>query len=346
MSKYLVDSVNPNGNLQACVVEEYGSCYMYLQGQENEAFGTRAVWVRNLLPAPAQWDKTVMTRGEPPLNIAPHCRYPQGQASLQADQLKLVWLPEGNGVALYEAEELLAIIPPWSGYKGFDGYARDAVGTGLAAWELTVDNVLHQRFAEAQRYWHEWEFGSEWPRIQDSMTKTLHSILGVESNYYAIDGGNWPPKALLRIPRDTGVVLVSIGNCIRPQPNVERGAKEPAAWRRIELGVVLPTRCLDEQVKSYASFLSSLSNYPWEHYTWFGHHHTISCHAWPNPKYTHALLTNTHPQVPDIDFEHQYGDPINMLWCIPITSEEEAMAVREGSAQLAERLPATRWQDC
>ena len=71
-----------------------------------------------------------MKEGFAPLNPIQFCRYPQGQASLQKKSLRVVWLPEGNGASLFEDNNLLALIPPWSRVKGFHGYARDCIGTG------------------------------------------------------------------------------------------------------------------------------------------------------------------------------------------------------------------------
>jgi hypothetical protein len=60
-----------------------------------------------------------MRSGSPSRNPAYHCRHPTARTAPAPKDLHVVWLPEGNGAALYERDEVLAIIPPWSGTKAF-----------------------------------------------------------------------------------------------------------------------------------------------------------------------------------------------------------------------------------
>jgi Suppressor of fused protein (SUFU) len=38
------------------------------------------------------------------------------------------------------------------------------------------------------------------------------------------------------------------------------------------------------------------------------------------------------------------GDPVNVLWFVPISEAERQMAIDQGSEHLASRLPADRWK--
>ena len=98
-----------------------------------------------------------------------------------------------------------------------------------------------------------------------------------ESNYYAIDGNKWPPKALIRVPTEKAVVLITLGICIRPMPKAEMYADEASEIRRIEFAMALPAEFPDDEVQKLASFMSSLSNIPWEDLTWLGEGHTVGC---------------------------------------------------------------------
>jgi hypothetical protein len=131
-----------------------------------------------------------MRSGFPSRNPACYCRDTAGRTAPAADDLRVVWLPEGNGAALYERDEILAIIPPWSGTKGFHGYARDNIGQGPVAWELGSDNVLFERFKQAQSYWQKWEDQEFWPSVQSSQISQLEKVFGRHTKYYAIDGAN------------------------------------------------------------------------------------------------------------------------------------------------------------
>jgi hypothetical protein len=204
MAEVLLEQDGPNGNLYAVVESADDVCYLYLHGAANSNFKTRALWVRNHCAAPDNIDPARMRAGKAPLNPARFCRHPEGLPIPEAESLQLVWLPEGNGVALLEHDEILAIIPPWSGTKGFDGYSRDSVGQGPLAWEFELGNVLIQRIEDAQRYWRQWDEDDPWSGIQSSLLSTIESALGSHSHYYAIDGGEWPPKGLIRIARSEG----------------------------------------------------------------------------------------------------------------------------------------------
>jgi hypothetical protein len=344
MADVLFEDSGPNGNIQAVVEADEDVCFFYLFGAEGSDFGMKSVWVRNHLEAPDTLDVARMRSGAPPSNPKEHCRHPKGLPPLSADQLRVVWLPEGNGAALYENDELLAIIPPWSGMNGFHGYARDNIGEGPLAWEIGTDNVLINRFREAESYWRKWEHDNPWPSIRDAQLSSVEKTLGRHANYYAIDGGEWPPKAIVRIHRPDSVVLVTIGVSVRPQPQVEMATDQPELLRRIELGVVLPPSWSDDATKHFAAYLSGQSNLPWEIYTWMGPGHTIPCDSWKNRRFKFALLQHEHPVVPTPKFEPQFGDPVNILWFVPISAAERKMAIDEGSKKLTKALPKNRWE--
>jgi hypothetical protein len=343
MAEVLFEDVGPNGNIQAVVEADEDVCYFYLFGAEETKFGMKSVWVRNHSPAPDTLNVEGMKAGNPPQNPKAHCRHPAGLPSLKQDQLRVVWLPEGDGAALFEGTELLAIIPPWSGYKGFHGFARDALGDGQLAWEIGDSNVLIDRFQQAESYWQKWD-DNPWPAVQDSLLTNIEKAFGSHTNYYAIDGGNWPPKAIVRIPYADCVVLITLGVSLRPQPQVEMSTEQPELLRRIELGVVLPASWPDEAIKQFASYLSAQSTLPWSRYTWLGAGHTIPCDSWQNRNYDVALLQAHHPAVPNPLFEPMFGDPVNLLWFMPITATERQTAMDQGSPQLIQSLPKNRWQ--
>ncbi len=345
MSEILLEDIGPNGNIQAIVESTAQATYFYLHGAVETDFGVRSVWVRNHGAAPDVLDVAAMQAGEPPANPAPYCRHPQGLPQLERDKLFVIWLPEGNGAALYDEQQPLAIIPPWSGTEEFHGYASECLGEGPVAWELTEDNVLFDRFRAARDYWRQWEGGQVWREVQSTLMRDAESQLGTHSNYYAIDGGCWPPKAILRIPRDACTVFVTVGVCVRPQPNVEMYSEDPELLRRVELGVALPSHWPADAERRVAAYLSGQSNLPWDQYSWLGPGHTVPCDAWCNRQFTYALLQHDHPALPPVSLSAQFGDPVQILWFLPITEAEREIAIEQGSQQLASQLPATRWQE-
>jgi len=344
MVETLLEEVNPNGNIQAVVESDDDSCYFYLFAAPHTQQGTKSVWVRNHTWAPEALEVERMRSGSPSRNPACHCRHTAGRTAPAADDLRVVWLPEGNGAALYERDEIVAIIPPWSGTKGFHGYARDNIGQGPVAWELGPKNVLLERFKQAQSYWQKWEDREFWPSVQSSQISQLEKVFGRHTKYYAIDEGKWPPKAMVRFTTEDCTVLVTVGVALRPQPNVEMATDTPGQLRRIELGAVLPGKWSEDAVQGFGRYVSGQSNLPWSKYTWLGPGHTLPCDSWQNPNHTMALLQREHSGAPRIGLEQLLGDPVNVLWFVPISEEERQVAIDQGGEHLASRLPADRWK--
>lgn len=343
MANVLLEETSPFGNLQAFVEADSRTVYFYLWGGSESEFGTRSVWVRNLSAAPSGLDVAAMREGNPPLNPAAHCRETAAGLLPDQDRLRVVWLPEGNGTALLEGDELLAIIPPWSGEDGFHGYAAGARGEGPLAWGLENDNAMVGRVKAAQAYWSRWDDPSFWPQSQQAMMDCFEKALGEATNYYAIDNNQWPPKALLRFISPERTVLSTLGLSLLAQPNVERATADPAGLRRIELGAVLPSHWSDAAVMKMAAYLSGQSALPWRRFTWLGPGHTIPCDAWDSDAFDHALLSTTHQSTVDCRLPHQFGDPVSILWLIPITAQEREQAITSGSEALWSKLPTERW---
>ena len=341
----LLEEVCPHGNLQVVVEATEGVIYMYLWSGAEIDFETKTVWVRNLDRAPESLDVEAMKEGSPPLNPNRSCRHPLGMDAPNEEDLSVVWLPEGNGVALFEQDEILAIIPPWSGQHGFNGYARDQIGEGPLAWELQPDNILRRRFEEANRYWNSWDQSDFWVSIRDPLMQQIEQVFGTHDKYYAIDGGEWPPKALLRLSTDYGTVLITIGVSIVPQPNVELSTDTPEAYRRIELAALLPFDWTDDEVMQFGANLSGNSTHPWQSYTWLGPGHTITFPGWKNPEFDSALLVYDHPQIERFPLRPVLGDPVNILWYLPITRQERDLATEHGSQTLLKNLSTNRWQE-
>ena len=93
-----------------------------------------------------------------------------------------------------------------------------------------------------------------------------------------------------------------------------------------------------------ARYLGGLSAYPWQALAWFGHGHTVPCGLWGDGALGWALLTREHPSIGASIDEQILGDPVNLLWLLPISEAERDVATAEGAAALLEALPAERWK--
>ncbi len=115
------------------VERDEDSSVAYLCAPDGTVHG--AVWLANHRPAPPVVDLARLNAGLPPLMPRANTRIPTGRRPL--GQLTPLWFEEGDGVALYEDDDLLAVIPGWADMsRGMPGYARDAVGESPFAWAL------------------------------------------------------------------------------------------------------------------------------------------------------------------------------------------------------------------
>lgn len=345
-AKVLLEAISPNGNIQAIVEENGSTVYFYLYGAPETGFGARACWVRNLRKAPPKLDAKGMKRGIPPMLPRDHCRHPEGAPPLTPEELDIVWFEEGDAAALLSDSEVLSVIPSWSGSGGFHGYAHDCIGQSPLCWELGKpdENALFERIARAQEFWDSWATEENpWPSIQTSMCAAIESQIGAYSRLWAIDAGHWPPKALARVDLPDAVALVTIGVSIRPQPGVEMHAEEPEKLRRMELGMCLSNRFPDADIEAVAQYISGQASLPWDQLTWLAEYHTIACGAIPPTKqenYPAVLLLSEPLGSPFVQLPEYRGDPVNLLWMVPITHRELQFAAEWGGEELEARLAA------
>ena len=344
-AEVLLRETSPNGNIEAVVEQDDRVVYFYLAGAPETDFGLKACWVRNLAPAPDDFDGDAMKRGDAPMLPEPFCRHPDGAPAFREDSdLRVVWFEEGDAAALLDGSTILSIIPGWSSMEGFHGFARDCIGESSLCTELDTEaNVLVDRIRRADRFWRSWdEDPSPWPTIQKDLLEAIGRQLGKEKNYYAIDGKNWPPKALLRIDLEDRIVLVTLGVSIRPMPKVEMSHEDPKPYRRIELAMALSKETPEATIEAAMNYLSGQTKLPWSQYTWLGENHTVPCDAFRSSKtmknISAVLLVKERKDLPELALPGLWGDPVNVLWMVGITEKERDYAIEHGSEKLLARL--------
>ncbi|MBN8457924.1 MAG: suppressor of fused domain protein [Verrucomicrobia bacterium] len=340
----VLEEASPHGNLEAIIEQDDRVAHLYLRSPEYEDFGLKTCWIRNLTKAPDTLDVEGMRRGIPPMLPKEFCMHPQGREKLNPDRLRIVWFPEGDGVALLEDDEMLAAIPSWSGFKGFSGYARDCTGQSSLCWRLDDLNEFNARISAAERFWRQWDGdASPWPACQDTFMAAYEAVLGPHSRYFAIDGGYWPPKALVRFDLPDCTYLLTMGISLRPQPAVEMYYEDPVDFRRFEFAACLSREVKDGTISSLASYLSGQSTLPWHQFTFFAHGHTIRCEAFAGDDslrgFTSVLLINCPASAPELNPPRIDGERVSLLWTIPITSEEQKLAERDGSRTIIDHFP-------
>ncbi len=314
----LLFETSPYGNVDAVVQHDDRAMYFYLNGEE--AFGTRACWVRNLVEAPYVLGQDDLERGIPPLMPRTHCAASAGQPVPAAESLEIVWLEEGNSAALFEREELIAMIPPWSGTDGFHGYASECVSEHQLAWPLPKNPELFKRIENARQFWLDCgnEENHPYTQLQPALMEVYRKAFGEERQYYSLDAGNFPPCGAALFQIGESWVLVSAGMSFRPQPNVELFVEHPRDLRRIELALECAREIVSESdLHNLLRQFGGLVSLPWQQFTWFGPRHSCELSALATVFGDDCRVAQFVAGEPIagslIDLPSFRGDPVNLL---------------------------------
>ncbi len=287
--------------------------------------------------------------GEPPQMPREYCRHPEGLPPFEPEWLSLVWFEEGDGVALFYRESLLAIMPGWAGMGGFCGYSREAASQHELAWPLGGEALenLARRVDDAKAYWEWREEEGSWPSIRDSRLEFLERRLGPNARYWAVDGGRYPPLAvaLFRSPAYPDIaVYATVGMSAQPMPKVEMYHDDPAPFRRIECAIAT----VSEQDWA-PELLSTLAGFPWKNATWIGSGHTLEngpprpgseplitlMMSSPPPRQQRSLFSRSRQNAPDLrGLVDRSGDPVAFLWAMTISTHERDLVRERGSEAL------------
>ncbi|KRT16051.1 hypothetical protein ASU31_11155 [Pedobacter ginsenosidimutans] len=335
----LAEFRSPSCPITAIVEQDERVAYFYLWGDKDTDFGIKSCWIRNLAAAPANLETNLIKKGIPPMLTSSFCRFPAGQPPLKSEDLEIVWLEEGDSAALLAKEEIIAIIPSWSGSGDFFGYARDSKDHGEFCWELTESNILIDRVKSAQEYWALWDSEPNPFQIkQPELLKSYEEILGKSNKYYAIDGNEWPPKGLFLKTGDFNDVFVTVGLSLLPMPVVEMYSENPNQINRIELGLILKSGLMQSELDKIGNWISGQADIPWKRITWMGNGHTITFKEFKNTKITSVILVRDLNVLPKLELNDYRGSSVNVLWMIPITENERNHVIENGSEPLIEKL--------
>lgn len=318
---------SPYGSNEALIEQDDEVAYFYLRSLTNQQFGLKSCWVRNLIEAPEQLDRKKIEAGNGPALPAQFCRERSPQPRLDQKNLRVVWFEPGDGAALVENGEVIAVIPAWSGHEGFEGYARDCQAGSPFCWPLSENPSISQRVESADQFWKSWEDESLWRDHEPRLITAYESVLGTMESYYAIDGGHWPPKTLGKFRFENHTVLATIGISLCPQPMVETVFESASHFRRFELIACFDENLPDSLVEAFGRYLGGQSELPWSQHTFLAHGHSVSCDlllkSQQLPDFSSLLLASQDKlNVTPIELPEIQGDPINLLWTVPVFENE------------------------
>lgn len=348
--KILYQETNPYESMTAFLEADGNTIYLYLQSHQNPEYPMKALWVQNTSPAPEKQDFSLLKQGKPPML----CKDEVAQPSLEPlnlENIHFIWTEEGDGVALFEQEELIAFLPPWSGMENVHGYSKYCIKEALTASPLGdgKNGILAERIQRSREFWEFRSKKTSWKQIQERRLAYLEERLGKHTKYWSADGGKFPPLGIAQfLPSyyENIVVYSTIGMSAQNMPGVEFYYKNYLEHARIELVFALEiVDSLDSTEVWVPHLLGEIIKYPWMMHKWFGEGHTISM----TRKDKDALLPFTHLFLTsDLNGKHPYplrdilnsenGYPIHFLACIPITEEEVYYFKTVGSKKFKELL--------
>ncbi|GAA3098890.1 suppressor of fused domain protein [Streptosporangium carneum] len=335
--------VNPYGSRTLVVERDEASSVAYLCGPQGTVHG--AVWLANHGPAPETIDLGRLDSELPPVAPRANTRHPEGRPPL--GDLRPLWFEEGDGVALYENDELLAVIPGWADMsRGMPGYCLEAVGESPFAWSLEEAlEGLAPRLERARAYW-DWRGGDgSWATFQQFVMGHLDRTAGMAGRFWDAGGERLPTVGITERPPEGDreyTILSTVGMSCQPMPTVEQYIERPEAHARVELAVATPGDARDA-----ARLFLWLAQYPWHSVTWLGHGHTAKWYHRPETfplgsAYSGVIMLTGLPGLPDLSGFVFGGDAVQWLWLIPVTAEELHLVAESGYRALLPRLSAAR----
>ncbi|MEZ6094261.1 MAG: suppressor of fused domain protein [Pirellulaceae bacterium] len=331
-SDILLFQKSPYGNIDAVVESDGRTVYLYLQG--DEAFGMRACWVRNLIRGPLDFNRDELQAGLAPILPRIHTVNPEPQNKPTPEDLELVWFAEGNGAALLERGEILAVIPPWSGMDGFHGYAAECQSENSVCWPMPSNAALGKRIELAREFWNSWSNGQIFKDHQPKIICALEQRFGLHQKYFSIDGGSFPLRGLARFHVGSRIILSTVGMSLCPQPIVEMHSDDPVTKRRVELAISLPAET-ESVWESAAQQLSGLAAMPWRQWTFLDAGHTC---AWNDPTMG-EVKAGICMDVEQVDWELPSisDEPVRLLWIVPL-GQPAWNSVQAGQRRVADYL--------
>jgi hypothetical protein len=345
----LLDSVSPYGSRRVVVEYDGRTTSAYLHDSAGPLAGT---WIANHVRAPDSVDVAGLRASVAPEMPAAHTKHPDGRPPIARGALSVVWLEEGDGAAILENGELLAVIPGWSDLaEGMPGYCRDVIGQTPFGWSLddALDG-LGLRVQQSAQFWRWRGSAGSWHLFQEALLGHLLSRLGPGGGYWDVSGAAAPAVGVSERPPVRGrtyTVLSTIGMSCQRMPVVEQTGEGAAARARIELGLATTLPSTEA-----ARIFLWLAQMPWREMTWLGSGHIIEWYhqpaTFPLGGGNDAVLLVDDParlpgpEVPRLDGFRASNEPVRWLWLIPINERERRLAGQRGPDSLVTQLAAHR----
>jgi hypothetical protein len=345
----LLDSECPYASRRIVVECEGTTTAAYLHDKTGPIAAT---WIANHQRAPQATNLAMLSSGQAPEMPADHTKHPDGTPPIEPRTLRALWFEEGDGVAVLERGDLLAVLPGWSNMSnGMPGYSRDIIGQTPFGWSL--DDALEglgPRTAEAEEFWRWRAAEGAWAGFQQAVLGHLLTRLGPGARYWDVGGGRQPLVGVSERPPTAHrpyTVLSTVGMSCQRMPVVEQLGEDPGAAARIELAIATTLPSNDA-----ARIFLWLAQYPWREVSWLGSGHAIPWYhepsTFPLGGGNEAVLLLAKPgdligpEVPELAGFTFNSEVVRWLWIIGVSERERALAAERGPVSLVNQLAAQR----
>jgi hypothetical protein len=325
---------NPYETYTVTVEEDGRTVYMYMSPTKDPDLEPRAVWVRNLLPAPEGTDHDAMKKGIAPLLKRSSCAHPDGLPAPESKDLGILWFQEGNGVVLYHNHRVEAVIPPWSGNEGLFGYAAQCLSYDVGTVPLTEENSgLFERVRENEIFWERRRDGDYWGRYRDALMAHYEKSWGSHTQYYAVTGRSYPPIGIALFSHEGIDLYATLGMSFQNMPRVEVSKKEPERFLRAEI-----VTARSESPEWLPGLLGRLALYPWLYNRFLDAGHTYE--SGMNHPDSDFLFTDRFgaPFFEGPEPFDSEGHPVRFLLALPLRQEDFLVIRARGSDHVLKRI--------
>ena len=307
-------------DLLAEVIFENDCSYMYVVKHiqdEEKAEIVAACWVKNHVYVEDYYSGDEdLKRGLQPKMPTLYCNYADDLAQFQEEDLELVWGEEGYAVALYEKDELVCVIPYWTDdhFLGYSKYSNKSDVQGFP-WPLNdaKSNSMFERMAKAKTFWGQ-DFGKLWSDYQTGYISELEEQFGKHTQYYAIDGNEFPPRGLAVFEKDGYSYAFTIGMGLFPQPRAELFFENAEKVEKIELAFCYKTNLEFDAMKALST-IASIATIPWISKTFLADLHTVNFKIHPSYEVA-VLVSKDDANLAHINCLNQQS--VNLLWLLPL----------------------------
>lgn len=327
---------SPLINAKVYVQEDSRCAYLYLVANANTPNSiTNCVWLRNFKVAPRKLDKVAEKRGLESMMYKEGCSHPKGIEGFESKLLSVVWLDEGNGVALYYDEELIAIIPYLNPSCNYFGYSKECINETEIAKPLSKCLDAKRMIDRSKEFWKIWN-EDKWTNIKEKYLNSLEKVFNVKGKEYVIDNSLLQPKSILEYDKGVVVYLATVGMSINPQPLIN--SKSYDKYKRIEIIFPVSKRIYESYKDEIIECLGELSCYPWKNLRFINNGDVITSSLVKeiSSRIKNILVVDGQESnyIPNIKIGKFRGENIKFLWAIPISSTFDSVAKKYGYMQV------------